>query len=105
MMSKTKEYTIILTANDFIDIKLFIEKNKVTGFIINYRTKIKNSWYQVYRIDTCHYYLHEQRFWISPEPIPLAKTGSLQYIFNFYLEQIKNNFQRYKQYYIQRMKI
>ena len=100
---KIKEYGIPITTEDMLDIKLVIEQNKVNGFVINYRTKIKSDWHAVYRVDTCHNYLHEQRFWISPEPIKLPKTLPLQYIFNFYLEQIKENFERYKQYYLNKL--
>jgi hypothetical protein len=96
---KLKEYSIPLTEQDTLDIRLLIENNAVVGFVINYRAKIENCWYAIYRVDTCHNYLHEQRFWISPEPIKLPKSLPLQYTFKFYLEQIKENFERFKQYY------
>ncbi len=103
-MMKAKQYSIYLTNDDILDIKLLIEKNNVVGFVINYRARIDDVWYQIYRVDTAHGYLHEQRFWISPEPIPLPKQLELKYIFNFYLDEIKKNFARYKRYYIERMK-
>jgi hypothetical protein len=53
-------------------------------------------------VDTAHEYLHEQRFWISPEPIPLTQQGPLQYVFEFYMEQIRNNFERYRKYYMEK---
>jgi len=102
---KIKEYSIPLTEQDMLDVKLVIENIKIIGFVINYRAKIKDYWHAVYRIDTCHNYLHEQRFWLNPEPIKLPKTLPLQYTFNFYLEQIKENFERYKQYYKEKLNL
>ncbi|MBI4044639.1 MAG: hypothetical protein HY392_02940 [Candidatus Diapherotrites archaeon] len=105
-MIKWKKFTIPLTSMDFLDVKLKIENNIVEAFALNYRTKIEESFYEVYRVDTAHGFLHEQRYWITPEPIPIPAMGKdLNDIFNFYLDQIKENFERYKKYYLDRMKL
>ncbi len=89
-----------------LDVKLEIENNKAVNFALNYRTKIEGSFYEVYRIDTAHSCLHEQRFWLSPEPIPIPLMGKdLNNVFSFYLEQMKENFERYKKYYLDRAKM
>ena len=94
-----------LTAIDLLDVKLEIERNKVKGFSLNYRTKIGESFFEIYRVDTAHGFLHEQRYWLTPEPISVPTMGKdLNDIFNFYLSQIKENFVRYKRYYLERMK-
>jgi len=102
-----KDYPIMITNEDIIDVKLKTEKNKVIGFAINLRCKIDDAWYAIYRIDTAHGYLHEQRFWISPEPIKLPTiTGmSLKNIFDFYLKHLRKSWRRYKKYYEERMKL
>lgn len=105
-MVKFKEFAVPLSSVDFVDVKLKIEKNSVTGFSLNYRTKIGENFFEVYRVDTMHGFLHEQRYWLTPEPIPLPIMGrDLKHVFNFYLDQIKNNFERYKKYYLDRMQL
>jgi len=104
-MRKLRDFTVPLTNNDFLDVRLIIEKGLVKGFVLNYRTKLNDVCYQIYRVDTCQDYLHEQRFWQSPEPISLPKFEGtpLKFTFDFFIEEIKNNFERYKKYYIERM--
>lgn len=105
-LGKWKKFVIPLTKTDLLDVKLEVEKNKVQGFSLNYRTKIGESFFAVYRVDTAHGFLHEQRYWLTPEPIPIPAMGKeLNDIFNFYLGQIKQNFERYKNYYFDRMKM
>ncbi len=105
-LAKWKKFVIPLTPTDLLDVKLEVENNKVQSFSLNYRTKISQSFFEVYRVDTAHGFLHEQRYWLTPEPIPIPATGKdLNAVFNFYLEQIKQNFERYKNYYFERMKM
>lgn len=102
---KKKEFCIPLTEEDMIDIKLEYNDNaQVIYFVLNYRTKINDKWHEVYRVDTTHGYLHEQRYWISDKPIPLRNIMPLKIIFDYYLFQIKENYEKYKQYYIQKEK-
>ncbi len=104
-MVRWKKFVIPLTKADLLDVKLEIERNKVKNFSLNYRTRIGKSFFEVYRVDTAHDFLHEQRYWITPEPIPIPTMGKdLNDVFNFYLDQIKENFARYKRYYLERMK-
>ena len=99
-----KEFAVPLSATDFLDVKMEFEKNSVIGFSLNYRAKIGENFFAIYRVDTAHGFLHEQRYWITPEPIPIPTMGKeLNDIFNFYLEQIRQNFERYRKYYIERM--
>jgi len=104
-MKKTKDYTVPLTDEDHLDIRLVIESGKTVGFVLNLRCRIGDAWHQVYRVDTAHGYLHEQRFWISPEPIALIKHVPLEYMYEFYLNQIRENFRKYRTFYIERMGI
>ena len=102
-MKRIKRFRLPLSEDSMLDIKLEIENRTIKGLVINLRCKIDDAWYQVYRIDTAHGYLHEQRFWISPEPIPIMQHTSLQYVFEFYMEQIRNNFERYRKYYMEKI--
>lgn len=101
-----KKYCVPLSERDFLDVKLKVERKKVVDFSLNYRAKIEENFFEVYRVDTAHGLLHEQRFWLTPEPIPIpSMERNLNYLFNFYLDQIKNNFKRYRKYYEDRMKM
>lgn len=95
----TKKFRIKLEYESIVDVTLIIKNNAVNGFVINYRSRISGEWHDIYRVDTCHGYLHEQRFWRSPEPIRLPETAPLKLIFDFYLDEIKNNYERYLRYY------
>ena len=102
-MAKWKKFTIPLSPEDFMDVKLKIEKNEVTGFALNYRAKIGGNFYEVYRVDTAHGFLHEPRHWISSKPLPLhTPAKDLGYNVTFYVLQIKKNFGRYKEYFLQK---
>jgi hypothetical protein len=51
-----------------LDFRWVIEKGKITDFAINVSLLEGEKSRDVYRVDTKHGYLHEQRFWISPKP-------------------------------------
>ncbi|MBI5061269.1 MAG: hypothetical protein HZB67_03065 [Candidatus Aenigmarchaeota archaeon] len=96
-----KEYTIFLTPDDRIDIRIIVEKGEVVEFVVNHRSFINNVWKEIYRVDTAHGYLHEQRFWISQKPIPLKgfEVISRNHVFNIFLDHLKKNWMRYKDLY------
>ncbi len=98
---KCKEFTKVLTNEDWIDVKLAWEDNELWRFAINYRANIGERWYEVYRVDNYHGFLHEQKFWISPKPIIIKdKDGwSLKMTFEHYLEEVIYNFQDYRSYF------
>ena len=98
---KHKEFTTVLTSEDLIDVKLAWEDKDLQRFAINYRAYIGDEWYEVYRVDNYHGFLHEQKFWRSPEPIIIKdKDGwSLKMIFEHYLEEVHYNFQDYRSYF------
>lgn len=105
-LAKFKHFTVPLSGIDILDIKLEVRKNRVVGFSLNYRAKIGKSYFQIYRVDTAHGFIHEQRYWITPEPIPIPRMGKeLKDVFEFYLDSIKDNFKRYRKYYEERMKL
>lgn len=100
-----RKYILPLSSEDKIDLLFEIQKGEVVGFVINLRAWIADNWHEIYRIDTCHGYLHEQRFWISPNPIPMAIQAdlSLKQVVNKYLEKVKQNYERYKKYYLENL--
>lgn len=80
------------------------KKNIMSMFAINYRAFINGRWHEVYRIDNYHGFLHEQRFWQGPKPIPLDTHVPLDIVINEAVDNITENFRRYRRYYEQKLK-
>ena len=98
-----KKFSVSLTKGDVLDVKIGAEGNKIKVFALNYRTKIGERFFEVYRVDNAHGFLHEQRYWISPEPISIPTMGKeIKDIFDFYLKFIRENFEGYKHYFLER---
>ena len=96
---KQVEYTTLLTTEDLIDVRLMWEKKgEITKFSLNYRTMINGKWIEVYRVDNYHGFLHEQRYWRSPEPIRLSEHLPLNLVIKKYVNEMVLNFQRYRYY-------
>jgi len=75
------------------------QKKKIVKFSLNYRAFINGKWEEIYRVDNFHGFLHEQRFWRSPHPIPLKDNLPMNSIFTKYLKVIKENYKRYRSYF------
>ncbi len=97
---KTKKHIIQIASEDLLDITLFIEERNVNKFSLNYRSLIKDKWYQIYRVDNYHGFLHEQRFWRTKIPIPLKENEEIKYLINKYKNRILQNYYKYKTYFI-----
>lgn len=84
-----------------------MKKDKVLyKFALNYRAWLNERWNEVYRVDNYHGFLHEQKYWRSPEPIPINdKNGwSLKMIIKYYIDEIILNFHKYRNYYEKALK-
>lgn len=77
------------------------------NFSINYRVLANDKWHHVYRIDTAHGYLHEQRYWIGTESILLKSKEKLfatrKELFNHCIDDVKRNHRLYKKLYFDRV--
>jgi hypothetical protein len=101
-MKKIKKFKKDIGLNNKIDVKIEIQDSEITGFVINLRCLINGKWHEVYRVDTAHGYLHEQRHWISEKPIPIDQYTSLRNTIEYYINIIENNCERYKRYFIEK---
>jgi len=102
-----QKYTFPLDhENRVIITRVYDEKDKLTGFAINYTGKIKDKWHEIYRVDTAHGFLHEQKLWKTRDPIPLPEFEkmALYDVFNIFLEKLKNNWKLYRELYMKNMK-
>jgi len=102
-MTQSKEIKYIkqLTSEDLLDINFTSESNQIQKFAINYRASIQDEWYEVYRVDNYHEYLHEIKFWRSSEQIMIKDKNkwSLKVIFDHYIDEVVGNFQNYRRYF------
>jgi len=80
-----------------IDVKLIIEKGMIRHFAINVAILLDDTYEDVYRIDTAHKGLHEQRFWISKVPTYLEEYRKEDYKQEF-LEAKKSVLENFKKW-------
>jgi hypothetical protein len=97
----TEKLTQDLTEEDRLDVTLTKKDKVLYRFALNYRAYINEDWKEIYRVDNYHKFLHEQKFWRGPEPIPIKDKNdwSLRMIIKYYIEKICLNFPKYKRYY------
>ena len=103
-LDRVKKFVLDLSLTDWVDVKIISKEKNIIDFSLNYRAMIGEEMFEVYRVDNAHGYLHEQRYWISPQPIPIKMvSGNLKNAFDFYFEQILQNFGRYRGYYLKKL--
>ena len=88
--------------NARINVWFDIEKGKVVNFSINLVWIKNEETYDVYRVDTCHGFLHEQKFWISNEKIRLDMDW--HYAFNEKFKDVKENYVKWIKLFIRSRK-
>lgn len=99
---KFKKYVVRLSDDDYLDVTLIWEEpGELTKFALNYRACIQGKWYEIYRVDNFHGFLHEQKFWRSSEPIPIIfkENWPLWEIIIEYRDDIIDNFRKYRDYF------
>ncbi len=88
---KSKKYSIALSLQDVLDVVLMWEEfGKLTKFALNYQAYIDGKWYEIYRVDNYHGFLHEQKYWRSPQLILIKHKESwdLRFILDEYRDEI-----------------
>jgi len=63
-----------------LDFRWIKDRGKIIDFAINVCLLRDDKSEDVYRIDTKHGYLHEQKFWISAKPKPLDMDYNTAFI-------------------------
>lgn len=98
---KKKDIEVYLDEKNKINFAIIKEDNKFKRFAINYSAYINKKWYAIYRVDNHHGFIHEQRLWLTKEPIPLPEYEDidLKQIFDIFFEKVKNGFLRFRSYY------
>lgn len=92
-MSRERHY--IKCIDDIrVDFRFIIERGKILHFCINVTLEENEKTTDVYRVDTAHGYLHEQRFWISPKPKKL-EIEDYNHAFDLKLEEVLINCERW----------
>ena len=63
-----------------LDFRWVIERGKIIDFAINVGLLEDEKLFDVFRVDTKHEYLHEQRFWVSGKPKPLDMNYNTAFV-------------------------
>ncbi len=95
---KQKKFSIMLAADDALDVTINFENHQIIEFALNYRAWIGEQWHEIYRVDNYHGFLHENRMWQDRKAIPITdKEGwTMPMIIDYYIDEITANFPRYK---------
>ena len=56
---KEKEFIRYISDKDRIRQKIYLEKGKVTKFVVQYESFLQNIWQSIIRYDTAHGYFHK----------------------------------------------
>lgn len=98
---KKKDIEVYLDEKNKINFTIIKEDNKFKRFAINYSANIDGKWYAVYRADNHHGFIHEQRLWLTKDPIPLPEYEEmdLKEVFDIFFDRVKNGFLRFRSYY------
>lgn len=94
-MAKRKEFTRIDHDNSArIDVLMDVDAGKIVHWCINLTFIDRNGVARdVYRADTCHGFMHEQRFWQSRRKIMLE--GNYDVMFHAKSKEVKENYARW----------
>ncbi len=76
-----------------LDFRWVIKRRRIIDFAINISLLEGEKSIDVFRVDTKHEYLHEQRFWISPKPKPLNMDYNVAFV-----EKKKEVFKNYERW-------
>lgn len=76
-----------------LDFRWVIKRGKIIDFAINISLLEDEKSTDVYRVDTKHKYLHEQKFWISPKPKELDMDYNAAFV-----EKKKEVFENYERW-------
>jgi len=100
-----KSYFRYLTHEDRIRCQIELEKRQISKFVIQYEISIKSEWFPVTRFDTSHDAVH--RDLIAPDG-KTTKKWFLHFDFDegltFAYNDIENNWEKYREWYISRMR-
>ena len=81
-----------------LDFRFDVRKGRIRDFAINVAVLDGEKATDVYRVDTKHKHLHEQRFWISPE-LKRLDHGDYNVAFNSKKEEVYRNYRKWVKYF------
>jgi hypothetical protein len=101
MPSQPTQFTLSVTKEDKIFVRLKAEKGKVVEFTIQYYAKTPKGWRTIRRYDTAHHHAHMDIY-------SYQKSGKVQQIhlegeygdlFTSALHKVKQEYQKFKAYF------
>lgn len=106
MTAHEKHARLVFDDGVRIDIKQVIEGSKVKYFAINVSLIVGDTRHDVFRVDTAHGYLHQQRFWISDKPEKLQSEKKKDYKGDLgnWKDKVIKNYKEYVELYRKKLK-
>ena len=103
---KKKSVEVYLNEKNKLNFTIIKEDDKFKRFAINYSAKINDKWLAVYRVDNYHGFVHEQRLWISNDPISLPEYESmdLKDVFDIFFQKVREGHSRFRKYFEEKKK-
>lgn len=103
-LNLVRSYIRYLTHEDRVRCRIEVEKGEVTKFVVQYEILVKDQWASVTRFDTYHNAVH--RDFRDPDGT-VAKKWYFHLDFdeglNFAYDDIGNNWERYRQWYLSKV--
>ena len=100
---KEKEFIRYISDKDRIRQKIYLEKGKVTKFVVQYESFLQNIWQPIIRYDTAHGYFHKDILDPDGSKVQRKITGlTLNDALTFAEQDIIRNWTVYKNNYIEK---
>ena len=100
---KEKEFIRYISDKDRIRQKIYLEKGKVTKFVVQYESFLQNIWQPIIRYDTAHGYFHKDILNPDGSKVQRKITGlTLNDALTFAEQDIIRNWTVYKNNYIEK---
>lgn len=99
-MSDIEKHSTLVFDSVRIDIKQVVGGKKIKDFAINV-SLLADERRDVFRVDTAHGYLHQQRFWVSDKPEKLQDKRKKDYKGDFgsWKDKVLKNYEEYVRLY------
>jgi hypothetical protein len=101
MPSQPTRYTLSVTKEDKIFVRLRTEKGKVVEFVVQYYAKTPKGWRTIRRYDTAHHHAHMDiySFKRKGKVRQVHLEGEYGDILTHAIDEVKLDYQKFKEYY------
>ena len=100
------KYTLPLSEKDNLFVKFYLNRGKITNFVLQYHSLTNRGWRTIIRYDTKHGSAHEHRFYFNKKKknrkIILGDKENYNLIYTQAYNKIKKDYKKIKDNYLLR---